>query len=175
MPKPEKLTAVSEMKELFEQSESFFITDYQGLNVADITVLRRMLRKGNVRYLVAKNTLLSRAAKEANKPGLDKYFKGPTAVAFALTDSPAAAKILNDSFKDKQLPRIKAFYIAEQIHGPDAIGRLADLPSRDALLAGVVGAVEAPFQQLYSTLDGFFSQLVLTVDALAEKRKGEGQ
>ena len=86
MPKPEKIHAVEEMAKLFADSNSLFITDYQGLNVADITILRKNLRENRIKYLVAKNTLLSRAAKSAGREGLDEYFVGPTAVAFGRDD-----------------------------------------------------------------------------------------
>lgn len=175
MPKPEKLTAVAEMKELFENSDSFFITDYHGLNVADMTVLRKQLRNNEVTYLVAKNTLLRIAAKEANKQGLDKYFTGPTAVAFAMKDPSVAAKILNTSFKEKERPRVKVFVVADEVHGPEAMQRLADLPSREVLLSMLVGAVESPLTSLVGSIDAFFQELIGSVDALAEKRKGEVQ
>ncbi|MFZ1684142.1 MAG: 50S ribosomal protein L10 [Candidatus Zixiibacteriota bacterium] len=172
MPKPEKIENVAELKEAFTQAKSFFVTDYQGLNVADISNLRKSLRESNVRFVVAKNTLFKLAAKEAGAPQLDVHFKGPTAVAFALKDPAAAAKILNDSFKDKQLPRIKAFVVDSQIHGAADIGRLADLPSKEVLLSMIVSAVEAPLSNLVSAVDAVFVDLVRTVDALAEKKKG---
>ena len=101
MPTQQKVQAVAEMKELFENSDSFFITDYQGLDVADMTQLRSNLRDNNVKYLIAKNTLLKIAAKEAGYEGLDTHLTGPTAIAFTSDDAAAAAKVLNDFFKDK--------------------------------------------------------------------------
>jgi len=172
MPKPEKVENVAELKEAFAQAKSFFVTDYQGLNVADISLLRKSLRENSVRYIVAKNTLFKLAAKEAGAPQLDAHFKGPTAVAFALKDPAAAAKILNDSFKEKQLPRIKAFVVDEQIHGAADIGRLADLPSREVLLSMLVSTVESPLTNLVGAVEAVFTELVRTVDSLAEKKKG---
>ncbi|MFQ5453876.1 MAG: 50S ribosomal protein L10, partial [Candidatus Zixiibacteriota bacterium] len=80
--KPEKMEVVAEMKKLFENNNSLFITDYQGLNVADITILRKKMRENKVKYLVAKNTLLRRAAEDAGIDNLMEYFNGPTAIAF---------------------------------------------------------------------------------------------
>jgi len=174
MPNQAKITAVSELKELFEGSDSFFVTDYHGLNVADITVLRKDLRDKNVKYLVAKNTLFLIGAKEAGVEGLDKYLTGPTAVAFTSEDPAVAAKILNESFKKRELPRMKVFVVDKIKYPAEDIGKLADLPSREQLLSNLVAAVEAPFSELIGSLDGFFRKLIGSVDALADKRKSEG-
>ena len=174
MPKPEKIQAVAEMKEIFENSSSLFVTDYQGLNVADMTDLRSKLRENNVKYLIAKNTLLKIAAKEAGVEGIDEHLSGPTAIAFTDDDPAAAAKVLNDSFKDKELPRMKVFVVDEDVFDAAEIGRLADLPSKEILYSQVVAAVEAPFTELVGSLDGFFRELVGSIDALADQKKTEG-
>ena len=174
MPKPEKIQAVAEMKELFENSSSLFITDYQGLNVADMTDLRTNLRAKNVKYLIAKNTLMKIAAKEAGVDGIGDHFVGPTAVAFTKDDPAAAAKVLNDSFKKKELPRMKVFVVDNEVFEGVEIKRLADLPPKEILLSQVVAAVEAPFTSLIGSLDGFFRELVGSIDALEEKKNSEG-
>ena len=174
MPKPEKIEAVAEMKKLFESAGSFFVTDYQGLNVADMTDLRKNLRENNIKYLIAKNTLLKLAVKDAGIDSLDEHLIGPTAVAFTSDDPALAAKILNDSFKAKELPRMKVFMVDDQVFEGAEIKRLADLPPRDILLSQLVAAVESPLTSIVGSLDGFFRDLVGSVDALAEKRKSEG-
>ncbi len=173
MPKPEKITAVADMKKLFEESSAFFVTDYQGLNVEDMTALRKNLRDKQVRYLIGKNTLFRIAAKDAGVPDIEEHLIGPTAIAFAADDAPAAAKVLNDSYKVKELPRTKVFVVrGDRFEGAD-IKQFADLPSREELLAQVAMAVEAPLVELARTIDGFFQQLILSVEALVEKRKNE--
>jgi large subunit ribosomal protein L10 len=174
MLRQEKADIVADIKKLFEESGAYFITDYQGLNVADMTALRKSLREQNVRYLIAKNTLFKLAAKEAGATDVDTYFSGPTAVAFAIGDPSVAAKILYDASKEKELPRFKAFVVENQVHQPEAIKVLAELPPRDILLSQVVAAIEAPLTQLVGTLDGFFRELVGSIDALADKKKSEG-
>jgi len=174
MLRTQKVDVVAQIKELFENSGAYFITDYQGLNVANMTVLRKELRENNVNYLVAKNTLFRLAAKDAGIDGLDEYFVGPTAVAFANEDPSVAAKILHESYKKTELPRFKVFMVEGQLHQADEVKALAELPPRDVLLSQVVAAVEAPFTELIGTLDGFFRELVGLVDALEEKKKGEG-
>ncbi len=173
MLKAEKIDTVAEITKLFEGAGSFFVTDYQGLNVADMTVLRKNLRENKVRYLIAKNTLLKLAAKGAGVTEIDEHLIGPTAIAFTSDDPAAAAKILNDSFKSKELPRMKVFVVDDQVFEGVEISRLADLPSREILLSQLVSAVEAPFSNLVSSLDGFFRELVGTIDALAEKKTSE--
>ena len=142
MVKPEKIDAVAEMKKLFESAGSFFVTDYQGLNVADMTVLRKNLRENKVRYLIAKNTLLKLAAKDAGVPGIDEHLNGPTAIAFTEDDPAAAAKILNESFKSKELPRMKVFVVDDQVFEAADISRLADLPPREILLSQLVQLIQ---------------------------------
>ena len=173
MPKPEKIEAVAEMKKLFESAGSFFVTDYKGLNVADMTDLRKNLRENNIKYLIAKNTLLKLAVKDAGIDSLDEHLIGPTAVAFTSDDPALAAKILNDSFKAKELPRMKVFMVDDQVFEGAEIKRLADLPPRDILLSQLVAAVESPLTSIVGSLDGFFRDLVGSVDALAEKRKSD--
>ena len=174
MLRTQKADVVAQIKELFENSGAYFITDYQGLNVANMTVLRKELRENNVNYLVAKNTLFRLAAKDAGVDGIDEYFQGPTAVAFANDDPSVAAKILHESYKKTELPRFKVFMVEGKLHQADEVKVLADLPPRDVLLSQVVAAVEAPFTELIGSLDGFFRELIGLVDALEEKKKGEG-
>lgn len=173
MLRQEKNDQVAQLKVLFEKAGAYFITDYQGLNVPDLTSLRKNLRKNNVTYMVAKNTLFRLAAREAGVTGLDDYFKGPTAVAFASDDPSVAAKILHTSYKEKEMPRFRAFVVEGQIHHPDEIKMLADLPPRTVLLSQVVAAVESPLTSLVGSLDGFFRELLGSIDALADKRKAE--
>ena len=144
MIRQEKAEKVAQLQELFKQSGACFVTDYQGLNVADLTVLRKNLRNNKVKLIVAKNTLFR-----------------------------VAAKILHDSFKEKQLPRFKVFVVEGQIHQADEIKMLAELPPRTVLLAQVVAAVESPLTSLVGTLDGFFRELIGVIDALETKKKSE--
>jgi large subunit ribosomal protein L10 len=174
MPKLEKIEAVAEMKKLFESASSLFVTDYQGLDVADMTSLRKDLRDNKVKYLVAKNTLLKLAAQEAGLESLTEHFIGPTAVAFT-DDYPAvAAKVLYESFKKKELTVTKVFIVDNELHTAADMKRLADLPPKDVLVAQVVSAVESPLTSLVGSIDGFFRELVGSLDALADKKKSDG-
>jgi len=173
MPNPQKIKAVDEIKKLFDNADSFFVTDYQGLDVADITDLRKNLRENRVKYLVAKNTLFKLAAHQSGVKEIDEHLSGPTAVAFTSDDPAVAAKILHDFYRDKEVPRMKVFLVEGQVFDGKDIKRLADLPSKEVLLAQVVAAVEAPLCELAGTLDGFFRELVGSIEALTEKKKSE--
>ena len=174
MPNTQKFEAVAQAKKLFEESKSFFVTDYQGLDVAKLTVLRKNLRDSSVKFVVEKNTLFKIAASEAGAPDISEHLNGPTAIAFADEDPVVAAKILHDSFKENELPRMKVFVVDEQVYVADDIKRFADLPSMEVLLSQLAAAIESPLTSLVGSLDGFFRDLVGSLEALAEKKKTEG-
>jgi large subunit ribosomal protein L10 len=173
MAKPEKVATVAELTKMFETSTGIFVADFQGMNVGEVSNLRKSLRQNKTKFVVAKNTLFRIAAKNANVTGIDDFLKGTTGVAFTSVDAAPAAKVLNDAFKEKERPRVKVFVVDRQSFNAAEIGRLADLPSREILLSQLVAAVEAPLAQLASTIEGFFQELIRSVDALAEKKKGE--
>jgi len=175
MPNPEKITAVKELKKLFEDADSFFVTDYQGLNVADITVLRKNFRENNIKFLVAKNTLFRRAAAEAEVEGVEEFLTGPTAIAFGGDDPVTTAKIIQESYKVHKLPRVKVFVVDDTQYDAEDLKRFAELPTREVLLSQVIASVEAPLTELVGTIDGFFRKLIGTIDALADKRKNAGE
>ncbi|HHI02445.1 MAG TPA: 50S ribosomal protein L10 [candidate division Zixibacteria bacterium] len=170
MPKPEKMEAVSGLKEQMENASSVFVTEYTGLNVHDITILRKNLRENSVKYIIAKNTLMKIAAKEAGLDDIIDYLRGQTALAFGADDPAVAAKILYDSYKEIEKPVIRAFILDGQLFSGDEITRLANLPSREILLSQVVSAVESPISGIVSSVDGLFQELVATVDALQASR-----
>lgn len=172
MPNAEKLETVAQYKKLFEESSSVFVADYQGLNVADLTDLRKKLRESNVKFVVGKNTLFRIAAEDACE-GIAEHLSGPTALIFTEEDPAGAAKILQDSFKEHDLPRMKAFWLDGVPFEATEIKKLADLPTKDQLYSMVAAAVEAPLTELVRTLNAFHQNLVGSIDALAEKKKSE--
>ncbi len=172
MPKPEKIESVDEVKKFLADAKAVFVTDYTGLNVLDMTRLRKNLRENSIKYLVAKNTLVIRAAKETGYESLVDYLTGQTALAFGFDDPSVPAKILYNSFKEKQKPVIKAFVLDNQLFVGKDILRLAELPSREVLLSQIVSSVEAPISSLIMSIDGVFHELIGTVDALAMAKEG---
>lgn len=177
MPTQEKIDLVAALQERFSGASNFYITDYAGLDVSQITKLRKDLRENGVRFVVAKNTLFNLAAKGAGLEGLDKYFVGPTAIAFSDTDPNVPAKILFDAYKEYDKinkPEVKAFYVDDQLFPGVDIEKMAKLPPREILLSQLVASVEGPIVNFIGTLDGIIRELVGTIDALVEK-KGESE
>ncbi len=171
MARPEKVDVVTDIRERLQNAKAVFVTDYSGLNVEQITKLRKNLRENRVAYVVAKNTLMAIAARETGHESLVGHMKGQTALAFGADDPAVAAKILYTSFKEIEKPIIRAFILEGEIHSGKEIVRLAELPSREILLAQLIGVVESPLTAIIYSLDAVFQELVGTVDALAAARK----
>ncbi len=173
MPNAQKLEEVSRIKELFDGNNAYFVTDYQGLNVAEMTTLRKKLREQNIKFIIAKNTLVRVASEQAGVAGIGEHLNGPTAIAFTKDDAAVAAKILHDSFKERELPRMKVFVVEEEVFSGGDIQKLADLPTKDELLGMIASAVEAPVKNVAMVIDAFFQGLLGVIEALAEKKKSE--
>jgi large subunit ribosomal protein L10 len=177
MPTQAKIDLVAALKERFTEADNIFVTDYQGLDVEQMNKLRKDLRENGVRFVVAKNTLMRIAARDAGYDDVLPYLEGPTAVAFSNADPNVPAKILFDAYKefDKiSKPEVKAFYIDRQQFSAGDIERIAKLPPRDTLLSQLISAVEGPIAGLVSTLDAVIRDLIGTVDAIA-RSKGDKQ
>ena len=142
MARPDKAAAVEELKEAFSASNATVLTEYRGLTVKDLKELRRSLGE-NATYAVAKNTLAAIAAKEAGIEGLDESLTGPTAIAFVKGDIAAAAKGLRDFAKANPLLVIKGGVLEGKFLDSQAVLKLADLESREVLLAKMAGALQA--------------------------------
>lgn len=176
MPTQVKIDLVASLKERFTEASNVFVTDYTGLDVAQITKLRKDLRDNGIKYIVAKNTLMRIAAQETGYGDLAQYLNGPVAVAFSKADPNVPAKILYDArneFKEIEKPEIKAFFIDKRMYGGADAERIAQLPSRKILLSMLIAAVEGPIAGMIGTLDGIIRELVGTVDALAKKKNEE--
>ncbi len=169
MPNQQNIEKVNQLTDTFKSAQCVAVTDYAGLTVEKATQLRSELRKKNIRYVVAKNTLMKIAAKEAGINGLDKFLSGPTAVALGNEDPGALAKILFDFGKANQKPEIRAIYIDGAVYGGAEAERIAKLPGRDQLIAMVVGNVTAPLSGFVGTLDGVIRKFVGTLEAMKTK------
>ena len=173
MPNAQKLEEVARIKELFVGNNAYFVTDYQGLNVAEMTILRKKLREQDIKFIIAKNTLVKVASEQAGVSGIAEHLIGPTAIAFTKENAAVAAKILHDSFKERELPRMKVFVVEEEVFSGGDIQKLADLPSKDELLGMIASVVEAPVKNVAMLVDAFFQGLLGVIEALAEKKKSE--
>ncbi|MBE3572467.1 MAG: 50S ribosomal protein L10 [Moorella humiferrea] len=166
-----KAAAVAELKEKLGSSIVTILADYRGMNVQEMTQLRRKLREAGVEFKVVKNTLTRRAAQELGLEGLDAFLEGPTAAAFSLNDPAAPAKILMEVMRNSKTFQIKAGVLQGRVIGQDEIKALADLPSREELLAKVVGGFQAPLAGLVNVLAGNIRNLVYVLEAVRKKKE----
>ena len=171
--RPEKAGKVAELKDLLSSSKRAVLVDYCGLTVAEDTELRSKMREAGVKYMVAKNTFIRIAAKEAGIEGLDAYLEHNTAVAFSAEDPVAPAKILNDFSKDHKALEIKAGILDGKVIALDEVKALAELPSREELLAKLVGSMQAPISGLVNVLQGTIRNFVYTLEAVRQKKEQE--
>ena len=139
-----KAQLVTEVAEQFKNASSVVVVDYLGITVEEATNLRAELRKAGVQFAVVKNSILTRAAKEAGLEGMDDIFKGPSAVAFSNDDVVAPAKILADFAKKVEALEIKAGVVEGKVSSKEEIEALAKLPSREGLLSMLLSVLQAP-------------------------------
>ena len=139
-----KKAIVAELADRLKNSCTGVLVNYKGINVADDTALRKELREAGVKYSVVKNTLLSRAAEMADLSGLQPTLEGTTAIATCDDDYTAAARILSNFAKKSKTFEIKAGYLDGDVVDLATIESLAKLPTREILLANVLGAFQAP-------------------------------
>lgn len=172
MAKPEKVTAVAEIAEQFKNSTATVVTEYRGLSVGKLTELRRALGTGAT-YSVAKNTLVKLAAGEAGVAGLDDLFVGPTAITFIQGEPVDAAKALKQFAKENKALVIKGGYMDGKALSVSEVERIADLDSREVLLAKLAGAFKAKPAQAAGLFNAPASQVARLAAALLEKRQGE--
>ncbi len=142
----QKKQIVEEIAGKMKASVSTVIVDYRGLNVAEVTELRKQLREAGVEYKVYKNSMARRAAEEAGLAELNEQLVGPNAIAFSTEDVVAPAKILNDFAKDHDALEIKAGVIEGNIATVEEIKALASLPSREGLLSMLLSVLQAPMR-----------------------------
>ncbi|MEI3609456.1 50S ribosomal protein L10 [Pseudogracilibacillus sp. SO10305] len=147
-----KKQIVEEISEKFKDSQSAVLVDYRGLNVAEITALRKELRDNNIEYKVYKNTLTRRAVESAELSELSEQLVGPTAVAFGKDDVVAPARILHNFSKDHEALEIKGGVIEGKVATLDEIKELSTLPDHDGLVSMLLSVLQAPIRNLaYAT------------------------
>ncbi len=170
MARPDKAAAVAELTDLFRESNAAVLTEYRGLTVAQLKQLRRALG-GNASYAVVKNTLTAIAAKEAGVEGIDAGLAGPSAIAFVTGDPVEAAKGLRDFAKANPALVIKGGVLDGRPMTAAEINKLADLESREVLLAKAAGAFKASLYQAAYLFTAPTAQAARVVDALRAKRE----
>ncbi|NLV91564.1 MAG: 50S ribosomal protein L10 [Firmicutes bacterium] len=174
MPRADKVAAVAEIKENLSRSQGAVLADYRGLNVKQVTELRRQLREAGVEYKVVKNTLTIIAAKELGLDDLSQYLVGPTAIAFGYEDPVAPAKVLSDFAKDNKALELKAGVLNGEVIGLDEVKALAELPSREQLLAQVLRGMQAPIAGMVNVLQGTIRNFVYALEAIRKQKEEAG-
>lgn len=173
--KEKKAQIVQELKDKFTNSSSAILVDYKGLNVQEVTELRNNFRQANVEYKVYKNTLTEIAAKEIGLEEIIPYLEGPTAIAFGIDDPVAPAKILTDAIKKYKKMEFKVGVVDGKVIDVDGIKELAELPSREELIAKMLGSMNAPIANLVGVLSGTMRALVYALNAIKEQKEAQAQ
>jgi large subunit ribosomal protein L10 len=169
-PRPEKVAVVEEITARFHAADAVFVTEYRGLRVGQLATLRNTLRDGQSELKVYKNTLARLAAREVGLDGLEEYLVGPTALAFVHGDIAAAAKALRDASKTNPLLVLKGGALGANIVSADDVKALADLPSREELLAMLAGAFQAPLVKTAGLLQALPRNFAYGLSALIDQR-----
>lgn len=172
--KEEKKVLVGEFHDRFERAEAAFIADYSGIDVEGISRLRQMLRDASSELKVVKNTLAKIAVKGTQAESLSERFVGSTAIAFSYKDAAHTAKTLTQFAKEQPNLDIKVGVLGDKVLEPAEIKNLASLPSRDELLAYLMGLLTNVPAGLVGVLGGVPRKLLYALVALGEKKQAAG-
>lgn len=173
MPNKEKETLVQDLTEKIKKNSGLVLTEYQGLTVAEISELRAKLRPVKCEYKVIKNTLSKLALKNAGIESFAAHFTGPTAVAIENGDPVSTAKVLLDFSKEHSKLKLKAGLLGDKLLSSEDLKALANLPSREVLLAKLLGTMQAPITGLVSVLSETTRNFVYVLEAIRKKQEAK--
>jgi len=168
MPAKAKKEAVSEIKGQFSDAENILLVDYRGLSVKDISALRRKVAEAGGRFVVYKNTLVDIAMRELALPSLGDLLEGPSAFVFTGEDPVASAKALKDFSKDHNVLELKGGLVQNQVLDGTGLTALASLPTREELLAKLLGTLQNPARGFVTVASGPARGLVTVLDKVAQ-------
>jgi large subunit ribosomal protein L10 len=171
-PRPQKVAVVTEVRERLDAADAAILTEYRGLTVAELAALRQALRAAGGDYKVYKNTLVKLAIAGGRHEALDPLLEGPTAIAFVSGEVSAAAKALRDYARTYPNLVIKGGLHGDGFLSTQELSALADLPSRDVLLAQLAGAIAAPLRQFAGLLQALPRNLAYGLSALLDQQGG---
>lgn len=171
MKKEEKGEMIEQIKELVKNSSAILLVNYSGVNVADINKIRSDFRKEGVTYKVFKNTLFKKALEQLG--GYEKFntqLVGMVGVVFAGENFVAPAKIIKKYFDEKQKLSFKGCYIESTFYGAEQLNAIASMPTKDEIMAGIVGSIAAPASGIVGTINAVISGLVSVVDEISKRK-----
>ena len=171
-PRPEKVAVVDEVRGRLSGASAAILTEYRGLKVSELAVLRRALRQAGGEYKIYKNTLVRFAVRDLGLVPLEPMVQGPTAIAFVDGDAATVAKALRDFARTNPQLIVKGGLLGQNVLSAADAGALAELPSRDRMLAQLAGALAAPLQQFASLLQALPQNLAYGLHALLEQQGG---
>ncbi len=175
MLKVEKEKTVGELKEKLSAAKSLFLTDFRGLNVDEMTRLRRSLKEKGAEYRITKNTLIRRAAQESELEGILDFLAGPTGLVFSYEDPLAPARALHEVYRKMEKPKIKVIWMEGRLLDESHLKTLATLPGREVLLAQIASGLNFPVANFVGTLQGMLRSLVGVIEAIKEEKSEAGQ
>jgi len=173
MPNAKNIKKVDELTEKLERAKGVYLTDYIGLNVQDITDLRRKFYENDVEYLVTKNTLLKIAANNSNLNDLDSVLNGSTAVAFSYEDPTSPARVIKKFTKDNELPKVKGIVIDGELIDGSEFDRIANLPTKEESIAKFAALLQSPLLKLIWALKSPMSDMTNMLNNLKEKESNK--
>ncbi|NWF91815.1 MAG: 50S ribosomal protein L10 [Syntrophaceae bacterium] len=169
----EKEQIVSDFSKKIEGYKAIVLTQYRGLNVEQMNLLRKRLREEKISYGVVKNTLMRLASKGTDLEKLNDYFEGPTAVAISYGDPILLAKVLSEFVKAQPSLEIKVGLIEGKVAAPEEVKALATMPSREVLMAQILGGIQAVGGQVLGSVVGMLQQVLGAVQARADQMASE--
>ncbi|MFM7230358.1 MAG: 50S ribosomal protein L10 [bacterium] len=173
MPTPQKEAILQDTQQRIAEVRGLYLADFSGMTVQSLSLLRTKCREQGVQFKVIKNTLLKRAFNERGIQELDDHLVGPTGLVFSPTDEMAPAKILADFAKEHEKPRVKAAVVDGRLYDEKAIVQLAKLPSREVLLAQLLGTFVAPMTTFLGAVNALLATPANMADALAREKSKE--
>ena len=170
MIKQYKVDEVSELVSRLKERKNFILTDYSGVKVNEIAILRRQLSEKNAQYKVVKNNLFRRALQETGYENIDEHLKGPIGVAFAAEQAGEVAKVLKEFAEKNDKFSFNAGILDNIVYGKEQIKKIADLPPKEVLLAQALGLINAPARCIATGMNQVMASLARGIKAVAEAK-----
>ena len=164
-----KQQKVADLVDVAKRSHSMVAVHYRGMDVTSMTALRSVARQNNVYVKVIKNTLARRALSESQYSGVTDKIVGPIILAFSMQEPSAAAKIFKQYVKDYDVLKVQVIGVDDAVYPGSALGKIADIPTKDQAIAMLLGSLQSPIRSLACTLQETYATLVRVVDQVAKK------